>query len=84
MIKGVHPCQFVHLLGTGLDGVIQATGSIPETELLRAMTLQQPHDLQAIVGKAGVVLEALLNFVAERYGCRLPAGSGRWWMRSQR
>ena len=72
MIKGVHPCQFVHLLGSGLDGVIQATGSIPETELLRAMTQQQPHDLQAIVGKAGVVLEALLNFVAERYGCRLP------------
>lgn len=72
MIKGVHPCQFVHLLGTGLDGVIQATGSIPETERLRAMTLQQPHDLQAIVGKAGVVLEALLIFVAERYACRLP------------
>ena len=72
MIKGVHPCQFVHLLGSGLDGVIQATGSIPETELLRAMTLQQPHDLQAIVGKAGVVLEALLNFVAERYRCKLP------------
>lgn len=72
MIKGGHPCQFVHLLGTGLDGVIQATGSIPETERLRDMTIQQPLDLQAIVGKAGVVLEALLNFVAERYGCRLP------------
>lgn len=72
MIKGIHPCQFVQLLGTGLDGVIQATGSIPETERLRAMTLQQPLDLQGIVGKAGVVLEALLNFVAERYGCRLP------------
>jgi hypothetical protein len=72
MIKGGHPCQFVQLLGSGLDGVIQATGSIPETERLRAMTQQQPHDLQAIVGKAGVVLEALLNFVAERYGCRLP------------
>jgi energy-coupling factor transporter ATP-binding protein EcfA2 len=72
MIKGGHPCQFVQLVGSGLDGVIQATGSIPETERLRAMTLQQPHDLQAIVGKAGVVLEALLIFVAERYACRLP------------
>lgn len=72
MIKGAHPCQFVHLLGTGLDGIIRATGSIPEIERLRAMTQQQPSDLQAIVGKAGVVLEALLGFVAERYGCRLP------------
>lgn len=72
MIKGGHACQFVQLIGNGLDGVIRATGSTPETELLRAMTQEQPLDPQKVVSKAGVVLEALLNFVAERYACRLP------------
>jgi AAA domain len=72
LIKGGHPCQFVELTGSGLDGVIRAVGSIPEIDRLRIMVAADQPDLQAVVGKAGVVLEAVLTFMANCYGPRLP------------
>jgi AAA domain len=72
LIKGGHPCQFVELTGSGLEGVIRAVGSIPEIDRLRIMVAADQPDLQAVVGKAGVVLEAVLTFMANCYGPRLP------------
>ena len=72
LIKGGHACQFVELTGSGLDGVIRAVGSVPEIERLRTILDAQQPDLQVVVGKAGVVLEALLTFLANCYGPRLP------------
>ena len=72
LIQGGHPCQFVELTGSGLDGVIRAVGSVPEIQRLRNMIAAPQPDLQVMVGKAGVVLEALLTFLANCYGPRLP------------
>ncbi len=65
-------CQFLHLTKWTATEGISLTGSIPEAERLRSMLGDVPPDLQAICAKAGVILEASLDFLARLYECTVP------------
>lgn len=71
-------CQVVELgrwsPGTG-PTLVRSTSEI---ERLRDL-VKSNSDLQATCAKAGVVLEALLDFVTELYQCKLPRKSRNEW-----
>jgi energy-coupling factor transporter ATP-binding protein EcfA2 len=65
-------CQFVELKKWTIEGGMALTGSVPETNRLKAMLAEADPDVQSITGKAGVILEALLDFITLKYGCAVP------------
>lgn len=70
------PCQFVELSRwSSLKGISHGK-SIPETERLRAFLQETSPDLQAICGKSGVILEAILDFLTQHYECSVPRRAG--------
>lgn len=72
MLKPDQVCQFVELRQWTLDGGMALTGSVPEIILLKTLLADSDPDIQAISGKAGVILEALLDFLTLKYGCAVP------------
>ncbi|MDI1252411.1 hypothetical protein [Thermomonas sp.] len=62
-------CQFVELKQWTLGEGITLTGSIPEIVRLKALLADSNPDVQSACSKAGVILEAMLNFLTLRYGC---------------
>lgn len=65
-------CQFVELTKwTVVDGM-QLVRSVPDVERLRLFLSETPPDAQAVCAKAGVILEAALNFLTLLYGCSVP------------
>lgn len=72
MLKPDQVCQFVELkLWTLADGMA-LTGSLPEIERLKTLLSDPTPDVQSICAKAGVILEAILDFLTLRYGCAVP------------
>jgi len=69
-------CQFVELTGWALDGGMRTRNMLPEIARLRMLLADPEPDLQAIVGKAGVILEEALDFVTLQYGCSVPRRHG--------
>ncbi len=69
-------CHFVELLQWTLLNGMQHVGSVPEMERLRPLLAAVPPDPQLICAKAGVILEAALNFLTELYECKLPRRRG--------
>lgn len=65
-------CQFVELSRWSLHNGISHSRSIPEAERLRAMLGDAAPDHQAICAKAGVILEAILDFLTLLYECSVP------------
>ncbi|MBI3890349.1 MAG: AAA family ATPase [Candidatus Wallbacteria bacterium] len=59
-----------------LAGGMQLTRTIPEIERLRADLADTSPDLQAIVSRAGVILEAILEHLTLTYECPLPRKRG--------
>ncbi|BCH58525.1 hypothetical protein RvVAR0630_11490 [Agrobacterium vitis] len=72
VLKPSQPCQFVELKQWTLNDGISLINSLPEVEKLRVMLADPNPDIQAVCGKAGVVLEALLDFLTLTYGCAVP------------
>lgn len=70
------PCHFVELTGWGLETGIRVINTLPEIERLKALVVAQPPDLQAICAKAGVILEAALDYLTLKYQCRVPRKAG--------
>lgn len=70
------PCHFVELTGWGLEIGIRVIKTLPEIEMLKALTEAQPQDPQAICAKAGVILEAALDYLTLKYQCRVPRKAG--------
>ncbi len=65
-------CQFIELdKWTSVDG-ISLVRSIPEIERLRALLDEVPPDPQLVCAKAGVILEAALDFLTQLYECHVP------------
>lgn len=64
-------CQFVELTRWSLDKGISLTKSVPDIEKLRLALAESPPDVQVVCSKAGVVLEAVLDFLTLLYGCRV-------------
>lgn len=75
-LKPDQVCQFVELKHWSLGEGIVLTGSAPEIVRLKALLAAPDSDVQAIVGKAGVILEAILDFLTLKYGCAVPRKTG--------
>lgn len=66
------PCQFVELSGWAIEDGIRSVTSLPEIELLRARLAETPTDIQSVCSKAGVILEATLDYLTQKYACSVP------------
>lgn len=76
VLKPDQVCQFVELKHWMLGDGIALTGSIPEIARLKTLLADPNPDIQAISGKAGVILEALLDFLTLKYSCAVPRRIG--------
>ncbi len=65
-------CQFVELSRWSTTSGISVIRSVPEVERLQALLADPAPDLQAISSKAGVILEAALDFLTQLYECSVP------------
>lgn len=77
MLKPDQTCHFVELGNWGFDKGISLSGAmIPEIARLKALLADPNPDVQAVTGKAGVILEALLDFLTLQYACAVPRKHG--------
>lgn len=75
-LKPDQPCQFVELTGWAIDDGMRLISSLPEVERLRALLAESPTDIQAVCSKAGVILEAALDYLTLKYECPVPRRFG--------
>lgn len=68
-------CQFVELSRWSVHKGISHSRSLPEVERMRSMLSEASPDHQAICAKAGVILEAVLDFLTQLYECSVPRRS---------
>ena len=77
VLKPDQRCQFVELGKWDIDRGLSLSGAmIPEITRLKKLLTDPNPDVQAIAGKAGVVLEALLDFLTLHYACAVPRKHG--------
>ncbi|MGA2225175.1 MAG: hypothetical protein ABSH41_12125, partial [Syntrophobacteraceae bacterium] len=65
-------CQFVELAKWTNHSGLTVIRTIPDIGRLRLLLAEEPPDLQLVCSKAGVILEAALNFITLLYECRVP------------
>lgn len=65
-------CQFVELSRWSNTTGMAVIRSVPEVERLRALLADPTPDPQAVCSKAGVILEAALDFLTQLYECSVP------------
>ncbi|MBN2340733.1 MAG: AAA family ATPase [Deltaproteobacteria bacterium] len=67
-------CQFIELgKWNDVAGIsILKNTAVSEVERLELALQEQPPDYQVICSKAGVILEAILNFITKAYQCAVP------------
>ncbi len=75
-LKPDQPCQFVELTGWAFDDGMRLVSSLPEVERLRTLLGETPTDIQAVCSKAGVILEAALDYLTLKYECPVPRRFG--------
>jgi recombinational DNA repair ATPase RecF len=75
-LKTDQSCQFIELAEWGIKDGMRLTSTLPEVERLRALLAQESIDAQSICSKAGVILEAILDYLTLKYGCSVPRKSG--------
>lgn len=82
-LKPDHKCQFVELNQWAFGKGITLSGAIiPEISRLKTLLADPNPDVQAICGKAGVILEALMDFITLQYGCAVPRRHGNAYVLS--
>lgn len=69
-------CQFVELTKWTLSEGLSLTRSIPDVDRLKQLLNENPPDPQLVCAKAGVVLEAALDFLTQQYECSIPRRPG--------
>ncbi len=74
-LKNGH-CQFVELTKWSNQRGIALIGSVPDTVRLRTLLAEAPPDPQLVCAKAGVILEAALDFLTQIYECKVPRRVG--------
>lgn len=73
VLKPDQTCHFVELNQWVFGKGITLSGAIiPEISRLKTLLADSNPDIQGICGKAGVILEALLDFITLQYGCAVP------------
>lgn len=65
-------CQFIELGKWSDTSGLSQTRSVPEVERLGRLLNESNPDVQTICGKAGVILEATLDFLTQLYQCKVP------------
>ncbi len=75
-LKPGQPCQFVELTGWAIDDGMRIISSLPEVDRLRALLTESPVDIQSVCSKAGVILEAALDYLTQKYECPVPRRHG--------
>jgi energy-coupling factor transporter ATP-binding protein EcfA2 len=65
-------CQFVEMARWTSQAGMTLIRSLPEVERLRELLGETPPDPQLVCAKAGVILEAALDFLTQLYECRVP------------
>ena len=80
ILKPDQVCQFVELKHWSLGDGMALTGSTPEIVRLKVLLASDDLDVQAITGKAGVILEAILDFLTLKYGCAVPRKPGNTYV----
>jgi ABC-type molybdenum transport system ATPase subunit/photorepair protein PhrA len=68
-------CQFIELMQWTPEDGLALIRSVPDIERLKKLLEEKPPDLQSICSKAGVILEAALNFLTLHYECSAPRRS---------
>lgn len=69
-------CHFVDLQKWSAAGGMSLLGSIPDVSRLRLLLSDPSPDPQLVVAKAGVILEAALDFLTLLYECAVPRRFG--------
>ena len=69
-------CQFVELSKWTNQNGMTLIRSIPDVERLRTLLAETPPDPQLVCAKAGVILEAALDFLTQLYECAVPRRPG--------
>lgn len=69
-------CQFVELSKWTNQKGMTLIQSIPDVERLRKLLAETPPDPQLVCAKAGVILEAALDFLTQLYACSVPRRAG--------
>ena len=83
VLKPDQTCHFVELNQWAFGKGITLSGAIiPEISRLKTLLADPNPDVQAICGKAGVILEALLDFITLQYGCAVPRRHGNTYVLS--
>jgi len=75
-LKPDQTCQFVELRLWEIDQGMGIRGAKPEIAWLKKYMAEDEKDLQTICGKAGVILEEILDYLTWLYECRLPRREG--------
>ncbi len=65
-------CQFVEMGRWTSEAGMSLIRSMPDVERLRNLLAESPPDPQLVCAKAGVILEAALDFLTQLYECRVP------------
>lgn len=65
-------CHFIELTRWTQAGGIGIIGSVPDVARLRMLLEEVPPDPQLVCAKAGVILEAALDFLTRQYQCSVP------------
>ena len=69
-------CQFIELSKWTNQQGLTLIRSIPDAARLRALLAETPPDPQLVCAKAGVILEAALDFLTQLYECKVPRRAG--------
>jgi len=69
-------CQFVELTKWTSTNGLTLIRSVPDIERLRQLLAESPPDPQLVCSKAGVILEAALDFLTLLYECSAPRRAG--------
>ena len=69
-------CQFIELTKWTDKKGLTLIRSVPDVERLRALIAEAPPDPQLVCAKAGVILEASLDFLTQLYECAVPRRPG--------
>lgn len=65
-------CQFIELTKWSASTGVTLIRSIPDVDRLRALLAEPAPDAQLVCAKAGVLLEAALDFLTQLYQCHVP------------
>lgn len=75
-LKPDQQCQFVELVPWTMTGGLRSKSTLPEIARLKKLLAEDDPDIQGITGKAGVILEEILDYLTLKYGCAVPRRHG--------